>query len=42
MTRRTKLADAPTQRGFILLRWRGESLLLRVYVTTRIVSDGPW
>lgn len=42
MSARTKLADAPTQQGFILLRWRGESLLLRVYISTRIVSGGRW
>jgi hypothetical protein len=37
-----KLSERPTQQGFIILRWRGQSLLLRVYVTTHVIGGGRW
>lgn len=42
MTRRTKLADAPTQQVFILMLWRERIITIRECVTTRVESDGPW
>lgn len=37
-----KLSKRPTQQGFIILRWRGECLELRVYVTTHVLRGTRW